>query len=68
MPRHGMLTWGDVLVHLQQLSAEDLEDTATVLSDSDEFLGVRRFGTSKEGDAADGILDEGHIYMDINES
>lgn len=67
MPRHGMLTWKDLLARLQEMNAEELEQTATVQTTVlEEFYGVTGFGVCKDGDAADGILDEGHLYMEVD--
>ena len=67
MPRHGYLTWKDLLVRLQEMDADELEQTATVRTVVlDEFYGVVGFGVCSDGDAADGILDEGHLYMEVD--
>lgn len=68
MPRHGMWTWQDLLNWLQtELPAEQLQDTATVRDGLDEFWGVTGTEVSKDGDPADGILDAGHHYLELNE-
>lgn len=62
--RHGMLTWDDVLAKLCEMSPDRLQDTATFhVEGSDEFFGVTKFGKSSSGDPADGILDDGHEYL-----
>ena len=67
MPRHDMLTWNDVLKQLQKMSAERLEDTATIhTQELDEFYGITGFGVSKDGDAADSVLDHGHLYFQVD--
>lgn len=57
------ITWGDLLTRLQELSAKELEDTATVQLGGDEFMGLTEFCRSEPGNAADGILDHGHLFL-----
>ena len=67
MPKHDMLTWNDLLERLKRLPAERLEDTATVHAGGlNEFYPVEGFGVSKDGDAADGVLDHGHLYLEVD--
>jgi hypothetical protein len=44
-----------------------LDSDVTVRDSEGEFFQVIGIGISKEGDAADGILDRGHLYLEINE-
>jgi len=62
-----MLTWKDLQTRLQKLSADELEQTATVKDGFNEFYGVTGIGVSKDGDEADGVLDHGHLYLEIDE-
>ena len=67
MPRHDMLQWKDLLLRLQKMSADELEDTATIYTQElDEFYGITGIGVSKDGDAADGVLDHGHLYFQVD--
>jgi len=65
MPKHGMLTWNDVLTHIQKFSSDELNQIATIQIGGDEFFGLRSIGVSKNGDRADGILDHGHFYFGV---
>lgn len=66
--RHGTLQWKDVLERLQQLSPEELEDSATIHTPAlDEFYGVLEFRVIKEGDDNSDVLDAGHLYLEMNE-
>ena len=61
------LCWNELLTRLQEMSAKELMDTATVrVCGFDEFYPVSGFEVSKAGDAADGILDHGHLYLEID--
>ena len=67
MPRHDFLTWNDLLKRLNEMSADELENTATVHAMVlDEFSGVTGFGVSRDGDAADGVLDYGQLYLKVD--
>lgn len=56
-------TWNDLLNHIQEMSAEDRDQNATIQLSFDEFIMVQGWGISKDGDGADGILDHGHHYL-----
>lgn len=60
------LTWNDLLTRLQRMNAEELDQNATIyLCELDEFYPLKpELGISKDGDAADGILDHGHLYLE----
>ncbi len=60
------MTWNEVAAAIRGMSADRREDNATVRIGSDEFTGVIEMGVSCKGDPADGILDEGHRYLDIH--
>lgn len=61
------LTWNDLLIRLQEMSAERLRDNISVYTEVlDEFYPVAGFGISKEGDVADGVLDHGHLYLEVD--
>lgn len=61
------LTWKDVLNQLLTMTNDELADNATVhVGGLDEFYPIYGIGTSKDGDAADGILDYGHLYLEID--
>jgi len=61
------LTWNDLLIQLQEMSAEELSQNATIyMQGLDEFYPVIEMGRSKDGDAADGILDHGHVYLEVD--
>lgn len=63
--KHGHLTWRDLVTKLVELSEEQLNETATVHGAVlDEYSPLTGFGVSKDGDPADGILDEGHLYLE----
>ena len=65
--RHDMLQWKDLLERLQQMSPDELEGTVTVHTQVlDEFHGCTGFGVSSFGGAADGVLDHGHMYLEID--
>ena len=65
--RHDMLTWNDLLKRLNEMSTDELEYTATVHEkELNEFYGVTGFGVSKDGDAADGVLDRGQLYLEVD--
>ena len=62
-----MLTWKNVLDQLLTMTNCELADHATVhVEGLDEFYPVHGIGVSKDGDAADGTLDHGHIYLEID--
>jgi len=65
--KHGHLTWQEVLDRLNALSEEHLRNTATVRGVVlDEFSPLTGFGVSKSGDPADGVLDDGHLYLEYD--
>ena len=61
------LTWQDILIRLLKMTNDDLAQPATInvigVCATDQFYGVFVFGTSKDGDVADGILDHGQHYL-----
>jgi hypothetical protein len=62
------LTWRNLKERLRLLTEDQLDDNATILlMGMDEFFPVLDFGCSKGGDAADGILDHGHLYLRIDD-
>ena len=63
------MTWCDLLIELQGMSEEKLYQNVTVYASGlDEFFPVKsKLGISKEKDAADGILDHGHFYLETAE-
>lgn len=65
----GNMTWGDLLMQLQVLSAAELGQNVTIYArELDEFFPVKsELCISKEKDAADGILDRGHFYLETVE-
>jgi hypothetical protein len=51
------------------MNAEELAQNATVYDDCwDEFFPLKKFGESEDGDAADGVLDHGHLYLVIGDN
>lgn len=56
-------TWNDLHDHIEGMSAEELQQNATLQVSFDEFIMVVGWGISKSGDEADGILDHGHHYL-----
>lgn len=42
---------------------DELDQDMTIQIGSDEFIAISGIGMSKEGDAADGVLDHGHLYF-----
>jgi hypothetical protein len=65
-----MYTWNDLLTRLQEMSAAELEQTATVYDSCwDEFFPlIEGLGMSQDGDVADGVLDHGHFYLRIGDN
>lgn len=60
-------TYNDLLNQLQEMNAEQLESDVTVGDAAiDEFFPVQSLEFSKDGDAADGVLDHGHPYLKAN--
>ena len=60
-----MLTWKDLLLQLQKMDPNRLEDTVTIYTKLlDKFEGCTGFNISKDKDAASGVLDHGHLYLE----
>jgi hypothetical protein len=59
-----MMTYNELLGKLSQFTVEQLAMNVTIRDASiDEFFPVQGMGFSADGDAADGILDHGHPYL-----
>jgi len=63
----GNMTWRDMLMRLQAMQVDELSQNVTVYApDQDEFFPVKHdFCISRAKDAADGVLDHGHIYLEL---
>lgn len=58
------MTYGELLIRLQQMSTDQLSQTATVCVDSDEYFAVKSVYGVLDSD----ILDAGHYVIGINSS
>lgn len=54
------MTYGELLTMLQAMSADRLQDNATINLDG-EFYPVKDIVTQQGND----VLDDGHIYLDV---
>jgi hypothetical protein len=58
------MTYGELLIRLQQMSADELSQTATVCVDMDEYFAVK----SVHGVLDSDVLDPGHYVLNIHSS
>jgi len=61
------MTWKEMLADLKLLSEEQLNQDATVcLMDMEEAIKIERFGEITDEHKLDGVLDDGHIILEID--
>lgn len=61
------MTWNDLLARISKMSPEEREQAVIVHTEVlDGFHGCTGFGICKEGDTADGVLDLGQLYLEVD--
>ncbi len=59
------MTYRELWQRLNRCTVEQLDQDVTLQYGADDFTPSTGVGISKDGDAADGILDHGHLYLEI---